>query len=146
MTVPAWTASIDQVRRIKHVMGGDIMYVLKLAVVCGDNNAVATVTLKSTKADPGNAYNEIMDQITGSWLYLAETEVVIQPDGTWDMDVLNNRSSIILDTDANSDTLVVFIAGSNTLGVYPPIMEEITVNIADLGTDKAVTVYLYFLK
>ena len=149
MSVPVVTPTIDEVRRIKHVLGGDTMYILKLAVVCGDNNAVATITLKSTKADPGNSYNEIMDQLTGTWLYLMETVPGaggLAPDAAFDVDVENKRNNHVLDTDSNSLSTYGFVAGSNTLGVYPPIMEEITVNVADLGTDNAAQIYLYFLK
>ena len=149
MTTYAFTATIDEVRRIKHVLGGDTMVVLKLALVCGDDNATTTITLKSTDADPGNAYNELMDQFAGSWLYLMETVPGaggLAPDAAFDVDVENKRNNHILDTDSNSHTAYGFVVGSDTLGVYPPIMEEITVVVADLGTDNSADIYLYFLK
>lgn len=143
------TPTIDEVRRIKHVLGGDTMYVLKFAIASGNDAATPTVTLKSTKADPGNSYNEIMDQLAGTWLYLMETvpgSGAAAPTAAFDFDVENKRNSHILDTDSNSNSAVGFVAGSNTLGVYPPIMEELTVVCADLGDANTADVYLYFLK
>ena len=145
----AWTITptMDEVRRIKHVLGGDTMYVLKLT--CASDASGGTITLKSTKADPSNDYNELMDQIAGSWLYLMEVDPVTPgdaPSAAFDIDIENKRNSHILDSDSNSNTAVTFVAGSNTLGVYPPIMEEITVVIGTLGNTNDTDIYLYFLK
>jgi hypothetical protein len=118
--------------------------VVKLA--CTGDASAGTVTLKSTKADPGNSYNAIMDEIRGSWLYLMKT-VPSDVDNTFDVDIENKTNDHILDTDANSNTANVFTLGANTLGVYPPILEEITVVIADIGADqKTCEIYLYCLK
>jgi len=143
------TATMDEVRRIKHVFAGDYMYVLKLAFTSGDDAATPTITLKSTKADPANSYNELMDQITGSWLYLMKTvpgSGGAAPTAAFDVDVEDKLNHHILDTDSNSETAAGFVIGSATLGVYPPIMEEITVVLADLGDANTADIYLYFLK
>lgn len=143
------TATIDEVRRIKHILGGDMMYVLKISFASGDDAAAPTITLKSTKADPGNAYNAIMDQLTGSWLYLMKTvpgSGGAAPTAAFDVDIEDKLNHHILDTDSNSETAYGFVAGSDTLGVYPPIMEEITVVSADLGDANTADIYLYFLK
>jgi hypothetical protein len=145
----AWTitATMDEVRRIKHHMAGDTMYVLKLA--CVSDASGGTITLKSTKADPSNSYNELMDQVTGTWLYLMEVVPGAggdAPTAAFDIDVENKRNSHVLDTDSNSNAATSFTIGSATLGVYPPIMEEITVAIGTLGNLNTADVYLYFLK
>jgi hypothetical protein len=142
----AWTvtATMDASIPMKHVLGGDWIKVVKLACV-GDASA-GTVTLKSTNADPGNAYNDIMNEVRGSWLYLMKTNPS-DVDNTFDVDIEDKDNHHILDTDANSNTAATFTTGADTLGVYPPILEEITVVIADIGADqKTCEIYLYFLK
>ncbi|MCP4262752.1 MAG: hypothetical protein GY774_35385 [Planctomycetes bacterium] len=142
----AWTvtATIDDTIAMKHHLGGDRITVLKLACI-GDASA-GTVTLKSTNADPGNDYNAVMDEIRGSWLYLMKT-VPSDVDNTFDVDIEDKLNDHILDTNANSNTANTFTTGADTLGVYAPILEEITVVIADIGADqKTCEIYLYCLK
>ena len=145
----AWTITptIDQVQSIKHQIYGAHLIVLKLA--CISDASGGTITLKSTKADRSNSYRDIMDQIEGSTLYLMEVVPGTgddAPSAAFDIDVENNRNNHILDTDDNSHTANSFTIGSNTLGVYPPIFNEITVVIETLGDANTADVYLYFWK
>jgi len=145
----AWTITVthDESVRMKHFLGGDRMEVVKFA--CTSDATGGTITLKHRDADPANDYVHIMDVIRGSWLYLFKYVPAAggsAPAGTADIDVEDKNNDHILDTDANANDATTFVVGSDTLGVYPPIMNEITVVFATLGDTKKADLYLYFLK
>jgi hypothetical protein len=143
------TVTMDEVRAIKHEVLGDMMYVVKIACDDTDGDTGASLTMKSTKEDPTDTYNEIMDRIAGSWLYMMEVvpgSGGAAPTAAFDIDIENKRNSHILDTDSNSNTATSFVLGSDTLGNFPPIMDQITVVVGALGAANTADIYLYFSK
>ena len=148
----AWTItptiSYDEKATIKHPMYGDQIVVLKLT--CVSDASGGTITLRSTAAGGTSSnYPEIMDQIAHSTLYLMEVDPVTPgdaPAAAFDIDIENKRNNHILDTDSNSHTAVSWTVGSDTVGVFPPIFEEITVVIGTLGDGNDAHIYLYFWK
>jgi hypothetical protein len=141
------TPTIHKIKAIKHQVLGDMMVVVKLA--CTSDASAGSITMKSTANSATDTYRHIMDMIEGSWLYMIKTVPAgggDAPAGTFDLDVEDDNNDHLLDTDANANDANTFTAGSNTLGVFPPIMDQITVVIATLGNTKKADVYLYFSK
>jgi len=144
----AWTITPtihrDENKAIKHELYGDRCVVLRLACISDANTG--TITLRTERAGGVSTnYPDIMEQVAGSTLYLMEI-VPGNPAAAFDVDIENKRNSHILDTDSNSHTATSFVGGSNTLGLFPPIFEEITVVIGTLGDTKTADIYLYFWK
>ena len=142
------TVTVDEIKAIKHEVLGDMMIIVKIACTDTDGDTGASLTLKSTRNSRTDTYRAIMDQVEGSWLYMMEVVPTSGngPTAAFDIDIENKRNSHILDTDANSHTATSFVSGSNTLGVFPPIMDQITVEIAALGAGNQCDIYLYFSK
>ena len=142
------TISYSEKAQIKHALYGDMCIVLRLACVSDANTG--TVTLRTTAASGASTnYPDIMDQIAHSTLYLMEVVPGAggdAPSAAFDIDIENKRNSHILDTDSNSHTATSFTAGSDTLGLFPPIFEEITIVIGTLGDANTADIYLYFWK
>jgi hypothetical protein len=136
----AWTitATIDREARIKpHAMQYEYLYRVKLA-------CTSDATLTDYEF-PG----AIMGKVKNSFLYLIKTVPGTggdAPTGTFDLDVEDDNNDHLLDTDANSNTATTFTVGSDTLGVFPPIFDHISVVIATLGDTNTATIYLYFAK
>ena len=85
----------------------------------------------------------------GSVLHLVKVVPSAAPDaptGTFDIDVEDDTSGHILDTDANSASATTYKAGTTTISAAPPIMTTCTIVIADIGDTNKVDVYLYFWK
>lgn len=140
------TVTVDEIKAIKHEVLGDKMIIVKLACTDTDGDTGASLTMKSTGNDSTDTYNEIMDTIEGSWLYMMEVVPTTSPSAAFDIDIENKRNSHILDSDSNSNTAVTFVEGNRTLNLFPPIMDQITVVIGALGAGKVIDVYLYFSK
>jgi hypothetical protein len=145
----AWTISVSYHKdvRIKHVLGGDTMVVLKVA--CVSDALGGSLAMKHRSIDPGNSYVEYMDRIRGSWLYLMKTVPGTggdQPTAAFDLDVEDENTDHILDTDSNANDANTFTVGSDTLGVYPPIFDYVGLEIGTLGDENTADIYLYFLK
>jgi hypothetical protein len=143
------TVTVDEIKAIKHEVLGDMMIIVKLACTDTDGDTGASLTMKSTRNDSTDTYRAIMDRIEGSWLYMMEVVPGAGGDApatAFDIDIENKRNSHILDTDSNSNTATSFVLGSNTLGGFPPIMDQITVVIGALGAGKKADIYLYFSK
>jgi hypothetical protein len=125
----AWTITptIHRIETIKHQIYGDRLIIVKLACISDAS----------------------MDMIKGSWLYLIKTVPGTGgdvPTGVFDLDVEDDNNDHLLDTDANSNVANGFVKGNNTLNVFPPIMDEITVVIGTLGDTNTADIYLYFSK
>lgn len=145
----AWTFSVSFYKdvKMKNSLGGDQMIVLKVA--CVSDASGGSLTMKSTDLDPGNEYNEYMDRIKGSWLYMIKTVPNLgatQPAGTFDVDVEDQMADHLLDTDANPNDANKISVGSGTLGIYPAILDYVGLVVATLGNTKTADIYLYFLK
>jgi hypothetical protein len=145
----AWTITptIHRIETIKHQIYGDRLIIVKLA--CISDASGGTITMKATSRDKTDTYREIMDMIKGSWLYLIKTVPGTGgdvPTGVFDLDVEDDNNDHLLDTDANSNVANGFVKGNNTLNVFPPIMDEITVVIGTLGDTNTADIYLYFSK
>jgi hypothetical protein len=142
------TVTIDEIKAIKHEVLGDKIIIVKLACLSISDVHGGTVTMKSTRKDPTNSYNHIMDTIDGSWLYMMEVVPAASgttPSAAFDVDIENKRNSHLLDT-TNVESATSFVLGSNTIGGFPPIMDELTVVIGVLGDTKTADIYLYFSK
>ena len=142
------TVTVDEIKAIKHEMLGDMMVIVKIACTDTDGDTGASLTMKSTRNSKTDTYREIMDQVEGSWLYMMEVVPTSGngPTAAFDIDIENKRNSHILDTDSNSHTATSFVLGSNTIGGFPPIMDQITVVIGALGAGNQCDIYLYFSK
>ena len=143
------TVTVDEVKAIKHEVLGDMMIIVKIACTDTDGDTGASLTMKSTRNSRTDTYRAIMDQVEGSWLYMMEVVPGAggdAPTAAFDIDIENKRNSHILDTDSNSHTATTFVLGSNTLGGFPPIMDQITVEIGALGAANKCDIYLYFSK
>jgi len=141
------TVTVDEVKAIKHEVLGDKMIIVKFACTDTDGDTGASVTMKSTANSATDTYRHIMDIINGSWLYLMEVVPTSgnEPAAAFDVDIENKRNSHILDT-TPIHTATSFISGSDTLGVFPPVMDQLTVNIGALGAGNQCDIYLYFSK
>ena len=128
MAVFTPTVTVDEIKAIKHEVLGDKIIVVKLACLSVSSSDGGTVTMKSTRKDPTNTYRHIMDTAAA-----------------FDIDIENKRNSHILDT-TNVHTATSFVSGSATIGLFPPIMDELTVVISTLGDTKTADIYLYFSK
>jgi len=129
------TVTVDEIKAIKHEVLGDKLVIVKIACTDTDGDTGASLTMKSTRNSATDTYRHIMDQVEGSWLYMMEVVPTSGngPAAAFDIDVENKRNSHILDTDSNSHTATSFVAGSHTLNLFPPIIDQITVEIGALG-------------
>ena len=142
------TVTVDEIKAIKHEVLGDKMIIVKIACVDTDGDTGASLTMKSTRNSKTDTYRHIMDAIEGSWLYMMEVvpgTSAAEPSTDFDIDIENKRNSHILDT-TNAKDAVSFVAGSNTIGLFPPVMDQLTVEIAALGAANTADIYLYFSK
>jgi hypothetical protein len=130
------TPTIDDRVSIKTVMGEKLV-VVKLACVSDGSS--------SGEYDFPTA---IMREIRGSWLYLVKF-VPGTVGAAFEFDVWDKNDDKVLDTAANSNSATSFVGGHNTLGVYPPVIHELSVEIdgADAMTDtNTLDIYMYFTK
>ena len=137
----AWTFA-ETLHDSKLVRNGEHINCIKVAAT-SDGNA-GTYSLGSTATAA-----LLKPYWQGSVLYLVKIVPSAAPDaptGTFDLDVEDDTSAHILDTDANSLSLTTFKAGSTTISVAPPIMTTCTLVFATLGNTKKAAVYLYFWK
>jgi hypothetical protein len=142
------TVTVDEIKAIKHEVLGDKIIIVKIACVDTDGDTGASLTMKSTRNSPTDTYRHIMDIVEGSWLYLMEVVPGTggdAPTAAFDVDIENKRNSHILD-ETPIHTATSFFSGSDTLGVFPPIMDQITVEIGALGAANKADIYLYFSK
>ena len=134
----AWTITqtVDDGCSIKTAMGEKLI-VVKLACVV-DGSSSGTVAIES----------DILRRIRGSWLYLVKL-VPGTADVDFDFDVLDKNGDAILDTADNTYAATSFITGSETLGVFPPIIHYCGVvmdGAADLTNATTFDAYMYFTK
>ena len=134
----AWTITptIDDRVSIKTPMGEKLI-VVKLACV-SDGSSSGEYDFTSA----------IMREIRGSWLYLVKF-VPGTVGAAFEFDVWDKNDDKILDTAGNSNTATSFVGGHDTLGVYPPIIHELSVEIdgADaMTTTNTLDIYMYFTK
>jgi hypothetical protein len=135
----AWTITqtVDERVGIKTAMG-ERLIIVKLACV-SDASASGTVDIEAS----------VFREIRGSWLYLVKFEPGTgddAPTGTFDFDVEDKNNVHILDTDANTNTANSFVSGSDTLGVFPPVVHDLSVVIGTLGNANTADIYMYFTK
>ena len=135
----AWTItqSVDERVSIKTAMGEKLI-VVKLACV-SDASASGTVAIES----------DVFREIRGSWLYMVKFEPGTGddvPDAAFDFDVEDKNNVHILDTDSNTHTANSFVTGSETLGVFPPVIHDLNVVIGTLGNLNTADIYMYFTK
>ena len=134
----AWTITptIDDRVSIKTVMGEKLIVVKLACIVDGSSSGEYDFT------------TAIMREIRGSWLYLVKF-VPGTIDASFEFDVWDKNDDLILDTAGNVHTGTTFVTGSDTLGVYPPVIHELSVEIdgADALTNThTLDIYLYFTK
>ena len=134
----AWTITQTVDERISiRTSIGEKMVVVKLACVV-DGESSGTVAIQSS----------ILREIQGSWLYMVKF-VPGTADVDFEFDVLDKNGDALLDTAANTFAATSFVAGYETLNVWPLILRYCGVVIDGTGaiTDtKTLDVYLYFVK
>ena len=134
----AWTITptIDDRVSIKSPMGEKLVVVKLACVSDGSSSGEYEFTVP------------IMREIRGSWLYLVKF-VPSTVDAAFEFDVWDKNGDLILDTAANSNLATSFVVGVDTLGVYPPVIHALSVEIdgadamANLDT---LDIYMYFTK
>ena len=90
----------------------------------------------------------IMREIRGSWLYLVKI-VPGTVGATFEFDVWDKNDDLLLDTTGNSNSATTWIMGHDTLGLIPPVIHELSVEIdgADAMTStNTLDIYMYFTK
>lgn len=132
------TSKIDFSEAMKHNLG-EWLFRVKVSLASGDDASASDYDL------PAN----IISEIRGSWLYLIKTVPGTggaAPSAAFDLDIEDDNDDHILDTNARSETATSWTIGSDTLGVYPPILGTCSVVCADLGDANTTDIYMYFLK
>ena len=134
----AWTITqtIDDRVSIKTAMG-DKLVVVKLACTV-DGSSSGTVAILP----------DIFREIRGSWLYLVKLEFV-DADVNFEFDVTDKDGDYLMNTADNAFGATTFLAGSVTLGVYPPIIHSLNIVCDGAGAitnAKKLNVFLYFVK
>ena len=125
------------VRNLEHIN------VVKLVLTAGDDASASDYDLGSASSPINKDYWQ------GSTLYLMKVVPGVTtetPTGTFDIDIEDENDDHLLDTDANANDSNTFISGSDTLGLFPPILKTCSVVMADIGDANTVTLYLYFWK
>jgi hypothetical protein len=139
----AWTF-VETLHDSKLIRNGEHINCIKVAAT---NDAAASAGTYSLGATATTALLKPYWQ--GSTLHLLKIVPGTggdAPTGTFDLDVEDDTSGHILDTDANSLSATTYKAGTTTISAAPPIMTTCTIVIADLGDTNKVDVYLYFWK
>lgn len=138
------TPTIDDKATIKHQIHGDECVVLKL--VCTSDASSGSVTLKSKRVSgyTSSNYPELMDQIADSTLYAVYSDPG-SPDAAFTVAV-TDKNSLTMYSESHSNSADDYNPGSATLGVFPPIFDQITITLGTLGTNNTASVYLYFWK
>lgn len=134
----AWTITqtIDDRVSIKTAMGERLIVVKLACVVDGSSSGEWNLT------------TSIMREVRGSWLYLVKF-VPGTIDAAFEFDVWDKNDDLILDTAGNVHTATTWLLGSDTLGVFPPVIHDLSVEIdgADALTNThTLDVYMYFTK
>ena len=133
----AWTITptIDDRVSIKTAMGEKLI-VVKLACVSDGTAEEYTFT------------PSLIREIRGSWLYLVKF-VPGTVGASFAFDVWDKNSDKILDTTGNSNTATSFVLGSDTLGVFPPVIHDLTLELDGASATTATNtldIYMYFTK
>jgi hypothetical protein len=134
----AWTIvqTIDDRVSIKTAMG-DKLVVVKLTCTV-DGSSSGTVAILP------NLFREIR----GSWLYLVKLEFV-DADVNFEFDVTDKDGDFLMNTAANAFGATTFLAGSVTVGVYPPIIHSLNIVCDGTGaitSGKKLNIHLYCAK
>ena len=115
------------------------------------NNGNCEITVLLTADASAGTYDidTYLGDIKGKFLYSMKVVPgagAVSPDNTYDLDILDGDSFIILDTDANSATATVRTLGNATLTQYPMIQDVCTISVADMGAaGNQTTVHLVFV-
>ena len=132
----AWTISesIDQIANTE-LMGGKAMYRIKLACT-----ADANATSHDISADT-------MDIIKGGFIYLVKTAPGSggdAPTAVYDVSIKDSDGDALLTVEDRSTSAVEWETGSATIGVFPPILSQISVAVDDqIGNLNKATIYIY---
>ena len=134
----AWTITptIDDRVSIKSPMGEKLVVVKLACVADGSSSGEYDFTVP------------IMREIRGSWLYLVKF-VPGTVGAAFEFDVWDKNDDLLLDTAANSNLATSFVSGVDTLGVYPPVIHALSVEIdgAPAMTNlDTLDIYMYFTK
>ena len=123
---------------------GDNLVVIKLACV-SDGTGSGTYDVGSVEQPNGQDY---MQLVRGSWLYMVKL-VPGTCGASFDFDVLDENGDAFINTTGNSNTATSWITGSETIGLFPPVIHYlgIVVDGADALTNtNTLDVYMYFTK
>jgi len=138
----AWTITETPSQWFTQTTQGDRMIKIKLACT----------------SDAGASDYDVTNiaRLRGSLLYLVKIVPGTggdAPAGAFDLDIEDENNHHILDTDANPAAPTggaTYHAGSNTMGVYPPIEDSASAKVslvcATLGDGNKADIYLYFVK
>jgi hypothetical protein len=135
----AWT--ITETLDKEQYDGGKLkMFRVKLACT-SDANA--------SDHDVGSVNKNIGNVLNCSYLYMVKLVPGTggdAPGGAFDLDIEDDNNDHILDSDANIHTANSFLPGSQTLGVFPMILDKCSIVCATLGNGNKADFYLYFSK
>lgn len=138
----AWT--ITETHQIKKMISQAGDEVLEVKLACTSDGSASDYDLTDA---------EVLSFINGSFFYLLKIVPGTggdAPSGTFDLDIEDENDNHILDTDSNPVAPTggcTYHPGSNTMGVYPPIMSStISLVCATLGDGNTADIYLYFTK
>jgi hypothetical protein len=134
----AWTITptIDDRVSIKSPMGEKLVVVKLACVADGSSSGEYDFPVP------------IMREIRGSWLYLVKFVPGTVGD-VFEFDVWDKNDDLLLDTAANSNSATSFVTGVDTLGIYPPVIHALSVEIdgADaMDSADTLDIYMYFTK
>ena len=134
----AWTITptIDDRVSIKSMMGEKLVVVKLACIADGSSSGEYDFT------------SAIMREIRGSWLYMVKL-VPGTCGAAFEFDVWDKNDDLLLDTTGNSNTATTFLGGHDTVGVLPPVIHDLSVEIDgadDLTDTNTLDVYMYFTK
>ena len=140
MTTWSVTEALHESRTVRSL---EHINVIKVSLTAGNDTSVSDYDLGSASAPVDKDYWQ------GSTLYMMKVvpgTAGATPSGTFDIDIEDENDDHLLDTDANANDSNTLIAGSDTLGLFPPVTRTCSVVCADIGDENSVDVYLYFWK
>lgn len=134
----AWTVVETYTTKSLKLAGGEA--IIRVKLVCTADASGYTETLS----------DELAALIKGSYLYGVWTipgSGGDAPGAVYQIDVKDEDSLALLTLASRSTSATEFTLGSDTLGVFPPIMETFSIVFNDqIGNENKTTVVLLFLK
>jgi hypothetical protein len=132
----AWTIveTMDKVANSR-VSTGEIIYVVKLACTADANGTDYDLS------------GETMTKIKGGYIYMVKTRPGAggdAPTAAYTLDIEDYQDDHLLALTARSTTAVEIEPGSGSIGIYPAIVDQISVVVNDqIGNGNKTDIYIY---